>query len=244
MRQYKLQAGETFQKLADRLKIPVDAIVRANPGINPSKLQINQEINLPDEADLKTEISDVVTTDVITIEGLDKAIISAAQRAGVRPDILKGLVSVESKGDPEAGSSAGAKGLTQIMDPTGVSLGVTNPHDIGQNLAAGAMALKRYYAEAGSLKFQSRWAGLGFDKQWELALMIYHAGAPAVQAWLSANAPTDLASLLPKQLAALKGFGKHTLAYPAKVIAAIKSPDPFPGFRLYIKRKKDVSKDN
>lgn len=241
MKKYKLQAGETFQKLSDRLKIPVDAIVRVNPGVDVSRLQIGQEINLPEAQDLKTDISDLKTDDVVTIEGLDKAITAAAKKAGVRADVLKGLVSVESKGDPEAGSSAGAKGLTQIMDSTGKALGVTNPHDIGQNLAAGAQALKRYYDEAGRLKFHSRWAGLGFDKRYELALMIYHAGAPAVQAWLAANAPTNTAAIDPSKL---KGFGPKTLAYPAKVISAIKSADPFPGFKLYIKRKTDVSKDN
>ncbi len=44
---HKIKSGDTFAKLAKKYKVSVDAIVKANPQANPSKLKIGQEINIP-----------------------------------------------------------------------------------------------------------------------------------------------------------------------------------------------------
>jgi len=44
---YTIQSGDTFSKIASRLGISLDALMRANPGVNPSRLQIGQKIVLP-----------------------------------------------------------------------------------------------------------------------------------------------------------------------------------------------------
>ncbi|KAL8837554.1 MAG: hypothetical protein Q9176_005610 [Flavoplaca citrina] len=44
---YTIQSGDTFWAIAQKLGISVDALQAANPGINPSLLQIGQTINLP-----------------------------------------------------------------------------------------------------------------------------------------------------------------------------------------------------
>jgi LysM repeat protein len=44
---YKLVQGDTFGALAKRFHVPVKAIQDANPGLDPTKLQIGQTIHIP-----------------------------------------------------------------------------------------------------------------------------------------------------------------------------------------------------
>jgi soluble lytic murein transglycosylase-like protein len=70
-------------------------------------------------------------------------ITDAASKHGVDPALLAGLVEQESNFDPNAGSPAGAQGLTQLMPATAASLGVTNVHDPVQALDGGAKYLRQ-----------------------------------------------------------------------------------------------------
>lgn len=45
---YTIQAGDTIWKLAERYNISVDAILAANPNIDPDNLQVGQVILIPD----------------------------------------------------------------------------------------------------------------------------------------------------------------------------------------------------
>ena len=44
---YTIRAGDTLYLLSQRFGVSVDAIIRANPGINPNNLQIGQRICIP-----------------------------------------------------------------------------------------------------------------------------------------------------------------------------------------------------
>ena len=44
---YTIRSGDTLYNLAIRFNTSVDAIIRANPGINPNNLQIGQVICIP-----------------------------------------------------------------------------------------------------------------------------------------------------------------------------------------------------
>jgi len=44
---YRIRAGDTFFSIAQRFRISVDALIRANPGVNPDNLQIGQVICIP-----------------------------------------------------------------------------------------------------------------------------------------------------------------------------------------------------
>ena len=70
-------------------------------------------------------------------------ITAAAKQHGVDPALLAGLVKQESGFNPNAGSPAGAQGLTQLMPATAASLGVTDVHDPVQALDGGAKYLRQ-----------------------------------------------------------------------------------------------------
>ena len=44
-----MEAGDTFYSIASALDIPVDELIRANPGVDPLNLQIGQLLCLPEE---------------------------------------------------------------------------------------------------------------------------------------------------------------------------------------------------
>jgi soluble lytic murein transglycosylase-like protein len=70
-------------------------------------------------------------------------ITAAATANGVDPALLAGLVKQESGFNPNAGSGAGARGLTQLMPSTAAGLGVSNVLDPVQSLNGGAKYLKQ-----------------------------------------------------------------------------------------------------
>ena len=94
-------------------------------------------------------------------------ITAAAQKHGIDPALLAGLVRQESNFDPNAGSPAGARGLTQLMPATAAGLGVTDVTDPAQALEGGAKYLKQQLDR--------------FGGDVTLALAAYNAGPGAVQ---------------------------------------------------------------
>jgi soluble lytic murein transglycosylase-like protein len=94
-------------------------------------------------------------------------ITAAAKRHGIDPALLAGLVKQESGFNPNAGSPAGARGLTQLMPGTAAGLGVTNVLDPVQSLDGGAKYLRQQLD--------------AFGGDVTRALAAYNAGPGAVQ---------------------------------------------------------------
>lgn len=88
-----------------------------------------------------------------------------ASEQGVNHHLIQAVVQVESNYNPRAISSAGARGLMQLMPETQRELGVLNVFDPGENLRGGVRYLIRQI-----LRFRDVRKGL-----WA-----YHAGAGRV----------------------------------------------------------------
>jgi soluble lytic murein transglycosylase-like protein len=94
-------------------------------------------------------------------------ITAAAKANGVDPALLAGLIKQESNFNPNAGSGAGARGLTQLMPGTAAGLGVSNVLDPVQSINGGAKYLKQQLD--------------AFGGDVTKALAAYNAGPGAVQ---------------------------------------------------------------
>ena len=100
------------------------------------------------------------------VEGIyDEAIESASATHGVRPELVRAVIQVESGFNPRARSHVGAMGLMQLMPATAAELGVDNPWDPVQNIHGGVAYLGSLIREFG-------------DEV--LALAAYNAGPGAV----------------------------------------------------------------
>jgi cell wall-associated NlpC family hydrolase len=116
----------------------------------------------------------------------DSMIVQAANEQGISPALLKAVVKVESDFDPNSTSSAGAKGLTQLMPETAAGFGITNPYDPMQSLRGGAREL------AGALKT--------FNGDVRLALAAYNAGVGAVKRYGGIPPYAETQAYVPKVL--------------------------------------------
>ena len=100
-------------------------------------------------------------------EVIERSIQKAAAKYNLSPDLIRGVIRAESNFQADAVSSAGAKGLMQLMPETAGDLGVTKPFDIQQNIDGGSRYLRQMLDRfGGNLK---------------LALAAYNAGPGAVE---------------------------------------------------------------
>lgn len=104
-----------------------------------------------------------VQSDVVSL--YDDVIEDAAATHGVRPELVRAVIQVESGFNPRARSHKGAMGLMQLMPQTAAELGVDNPWDPAQNIKGGVAYLGSLIREFG-------------DEV--LALAAYNAGPGAV----------------------------------------------------------------
>lgn len=102
------------------------------------------------------EITQTVPTDY------EELIQTASAKYGVPVDLIKAVIDTESSFNPKVVSSAGAKGLMQLMDGTANGLGVSDPFDPAQSIDGGV----RY------LSYQLK----RYDGQEKMALAAYNAG--------------------------------------------------------------------
>jgi soluble lytic murein transglycosylase-like protein len=102
-------------------------------------------------------------------------IVENARQQGVRPDLVRAVMQVESAFNPRARSPKGALGLMQLMPATARQYGVVNAFDPSENVRAGVSYLRALLDRYGN------------DET--LALAAYNAGPGAVDKYGQAVPP-------------------------------------------------------
>lgn len=87
---------------------------------------------------------DVNTKDKNLKSRIESAVEQASKKYNVDANLIKAIIKVESDFNPNTVSSAGAKGLMQLMPENCKDLGVTDPFNIEQNIDAGTRHIKEY----------------------------------------------------------------------------------------------------
>lgn len=139
-----------------------------------------------------------LTDDNGSSSAYDDLISAAGAKYGVDPALIKGVMQSESSFNPNALSSAGAKGLMQLMDGTARGLGVTNSFDPAQNIDGGTRFLSYLLRK--------------YDGNVSTALAAYNAGPGRVDRLGIAN-DQDVATHLHK-------LPEETQNYIRKVLTA------------------------
>jgi soluble lytic murein transglycosylase-like protein len=139
---------ESGNLVISNIERPKDADVRAYSVGKDSRLQTTTRLNTSRAA---------VYEDLIT---------KHAELNGLRVDLVRAVVQVESGFNPYARSPKGAKGLMQLMPDTARQFGVVNPYNPIENVRAGTQYLRQLLDR--------------YDNNEELALAAYNAGPKAV----------------------------------------------------------------
>lgn len=100
-------------------------------------------------------------------EDIERSIQEAAKTYDLPPELIRGVIQAESDFQVEAVSSAGARGLMQLMPATAKDLGVEDPFNIDQNIDGGSRYLKNMLVRFGS--------------DLKMALSAYNAGPGTVE---------------------------------------------------------------
>ena len=113
----------------------------------------------------------------VDMDKIYSAVDKYSSQYGVDKNLVLAIIKQESNFDPNAVSSAGAKGLMQLMDFNSEAYGVENPYDIEENINAGVKHIKSYLDM--------------YNGNVEMALMAYNAG-PGTVSRRGVTSPSDL----------------------------------------------------
>jgi soluble lytic murein transglycosylase-like protein len=126
---------------------------------------------------------------------------------GVRAELIRAVIQVESAFNPRARSPKGAMGLMQLMPTTAARFGVLDPFNPAENIRAGVGYLKQLLDR--------------YDHNEELALAAYNAGPQAVDRHGSRIPPYTETQNYVKRINAIQGTtvaGPGTKIYKEMVI--------------------------
>lgn len=148
-----------------------------------------------------TNTDNYVSDDISNLtvdERIENAVQMYSDEYDVDSNLVKAIIKTESNFDPNVESSAGAKGLMQLMPENCENLGVSDPFNIEQNIEGGVKQIKEYLDR--------------YDGDIEMALMAYNGG-PTRMMNRGVNSiddiykmPKETQNYVPKVMDYYKGF--------------------------------------
>jgi soluble lytic murein transglycosylase len=121
-----------------------------------------------------------------------KWVMSASEKWGVDPVLVKAVIRAESNFNPDAVSRAGARGLMQLMPETARLMGVKNINDPAENVEGGVRYLKKLLKS--------------FHWDVTLALAAYNAGEAAVRKYGGIPPFTETVNFVKRVLSNWKSY--------------------------------------
>lgn len=124
-------------------------------------------ITRPDETNSVTESSNLTesvteSSNLTEYEVIYNTVEKYSKELDIDKDLILSIIKQESNFNPKVTSSAGAKGLMQLMDFNSETYGVSDPYNIEENIKGGTRLLKDYLNM--------------YDNDVEMALMAYNGG--------------------------------------------------------------------
>ncbi len=154
-------ADKIYQELTGEKLINKEKISASAPSSKKFEL-IKHKESKPQVEKPYVSFNEKVDSVARRISKYEHIINEVAERHKLSPLLLKSIIAVESGGNPNAISPAGAKGLMQLIDTTANYVGVKNVFDPEDNINGGAKYLREMLDT--------------FDGNLDLALAAYNAG--------------------------------------------------------------------
>lgn len=120
----------------------------------------------------------------------DSIIKRVAKKYKLNPMLVSAVIKAESNGDPKAVSTAGAKGLMQLIDSTASDMGVQDVFDPHENIEGGTKYLRKMINRFGDIK---------------KALAAYNAGPETVKRYEGVPPYRETKNYVEKVLKGLSG---------------------------------------